>query len=448
MIGKISSRARKRGGRTKRRVPTTHRRMRDFQSSTCLRRVSGLGWSLRGFRGGARARRGTRGRETMGFRGGGRFYPFIPSRVARARGIESIARRVAGRRGRRDRANERVPRGRAEGAGASDAREVRGVLEEVRKLEPVRHARVRGPSAAGMSREARDDARNEETRGSRGAVRDETGLFVMNLGAVVAFLTPPLGPSSQSVRRASGVVRSRALVASPRSMSWRDTLFFWRGEFRVDRDGAARFAGTWVGVDAGPDGAYASAPPDADFASARALRFAALANSPAPSEPVPATRTSATYAFPRPAPSTTGGSSSATTAASLGTATRRTTSSSIRRRASSSCPAQRVRALRLRGRPLPAVRVRPRGVDANADPRAALPRREGREGGLEPERVMREGDRRSRTTAFIKTEREEILIAAAKRDAFVGLAGVRREGPVARRRAARGRGGAQAQAQA
>ena len=81
-------------------------------------------------------------------------------------------------------------------------------------------------------------------------------------------------------------------------MSWRDTLFFWRGEFRVDRDGAARFAGTWVGVDAGPDGAYASAPPDADFASARALRFAALANSPAPSEPVPATRTSATYAFP------------------------------------------------------------------------------------------------------------------------------------------------------
>ena len=44
-------------------------------------------------------------------------------------------------------------------------------------------------------------------------------------------------------------------------MSWRDTLFFWRGEFRVDRDGAARFAGTWVGVDAGSDGAgeFASA---------------------------------------------------------------------------------------------------------------------------------------------------------------------------------------------
>jgi hypothetical protein len=83
-------------------------------------------------------------------------------------------------------------------------------------------------------------------------------------------------------------------------MSWRDTLFFWRGEFRVDRDGAARFAGTWVGVDAGPDGddAYASAPPDADFASARALRFAARADPPAPTEPAPATRMSATYAFP------------------------------------------------------------------------------------------------------------------------------------------------------
>jgi hypothetical protein len=54
-------------------------------------------------------------------------------------------------------------------------------------------------------------------------------------------------------------------------MSWRDTLFIWRGEFKVQTDGQgnaeAHFKGRWVGVDA-PDARDAALPSDDAFRAA------------------------------------------------------------------------------------------------------------------------------------------------------------------------------------
>ena len=54
-------------------------------------------------------------------------------------------------------------------------------------------------------------------------------------------------------------------------MSWRDTLFIWRGEFKVQTDGRghaeAHFEGRWVGVDA-PDARDAALPSDDAFRDA------------------------------------------------------------------------------------------------------------------------------------------------------------------------------------
>ena len=62
-------------------------------------------------------------------------------------------------------------------------------------------------------------------------------------------------------------------------MSWRDTLFVWRGDYTYrddpvpgDRPSSSVYEGTWVGVSAS-DATRAAQPPDADFAKRTAPKF-------------------------------------------------------------------------------------------------------------------------------------------------------------------------------